>query len=94
MANKIKDYLEGATMIGMILAVILAVFIIAIGIWWNKKYHNEKFGDEFGSASSGSFIGDILAIIFLFIMKLLPWYVFKTFLILIGLLLIYAVIKS
>ena len=81
-------------MIGKILAIIIGIFIVSVGIWWNKKYHNEKFVDDTSSSSTGSIIGDIIAFIFLFIMGILPWYVFKTFLILSGLLLIYAVIST
>lgn len=81
-------------MIGKILAIIIGIFIVGVGIWWNKKYHNEKFVDDASSSSTGSIIGDIIAFIFLFIMGILPWYVFKTLLILSGLLLIYVVIRN
>ena len=79
-------------MIGKILAIIIGIFIVGVGIWWNKKYHNEKFVDDTSSSSTGSIIGDIIALIFLFLMGILPWYVFKTLLILSGLILIYVVI--
>jgi hypothetical protein len=80
-------------MIWKILVIIIGVFIVGVGILYNKKYHNEKFSDTYVS-SSGSFIGDIIVFIFMFIMRILPWYVLKTILILTGLLLIYAVIIS
>lgn len=80
-------------MIGKLFAVIIGISIIGLGIAWNKKGHEERLEDAF-LTSTGSFIGDILVFIFIFIMGILPWYVFKTILILMGLLLIYAVIIS
>lgn len=75
-------------MIGKILVILLGIFIVGVGIWYNKKYHNEKFVDT-SSSSTGSFFGDIIATFFLFVIGILPWYVFKTVIILIGLLFIY-----
>ncbi len=80
-------------MIGKLFVIFIGITFVSLGIWWNKKYHKEKFVDT-TSASTGSFIGDIIAHLFLFIMSILPWYVFKTALILFGVFLIYAVIIS
>ncbi|MEC2074595.1 hypothetical protein [Metabacillus fastidiosus] len=80
-------------MIWKIIVLIIGVFIAGTGIWYNKKYHNEKFIDN-SFASTGSFIGDVITFLFFFIMGILPWYVFKTVIILSGLLLIYVVITS
>ncbi|MEH7074264.1 hypothetical protein [Neobacillus drentensis] len=80
-------------MIGKLFAIIIGITFVGLGIWWNKKYHNEKFVDT-SSASTGSFLGDIMAQLFMFLMGILPWYVFKTVLILFGTLLIYEVIIS
>lgn len=52
-------------MIGKILVLIIGIFIVCVGIWYNKKYHNEKFIDN-SFFSSGSFIGDIIAFIFFY----------------------------
>jgi hypothetical protein len=57
-------------MIWRLIVILIGLFIIAVGVWWNKKYHNEKFIDNSFSSTS-SLIGDIIAFIFfiyLFIM--------------------------
>lgn len=67
-----------------ILMMIIGIVFIGAGIRWNKNIHEEK-NDDISLASAGSIIGDI----FIYIIARLPWYVLKTFFLLIGIFFIY-----
>lgn len=66
-------------MIWDILMMISGIVFIGFGIRWNKNIHEDNI-EDISSASAGSLIGDI----FIYIIGHLPWYILKTFLILIG----------
>lgn len=76
-------------MIGKLIAYLIGALLICIGFFYKKKHH-EKYGESIGrsTSSTGSIIGDILVSISIFLLGLMPWFLVKIILILLGLILI------
>ena len=75
---------------GNFIAYFIGAFFIILGLTYSKTYHENKLPNEIGpiNSSSGSVVGDIIVSIGLFLIGILPWYIFKGILIIIGIIII------
>ncbi|MDH5161846.1 hypothetical protein [Heyndrickxia oleronia] len=75
---------------GNFIAYLIGAFFIILGLTYSKTYHENKLSKEIGqiNSSSGSAVGDIIASIGLFLIGILPWFIFKGIFIIIGIIII------
>lgn len=74
-------------MVLKIIIVIIGITFIGCGILYNRKYHKKHFVEGYSSSSNttnDSLIGTLLFFLMGFILSVLPWYVIKILLLLIG----------
>ncbi|MEC2053926.1 hypothetical protein I6J18_06005 [Peribacillus psychrosaccharolyticus] len=73
-------------MILKIIIVIIGVTFIGCGILYNRNYHEKHFVEGYSSSNTtnDSLIGTVLFFLMGFILSVLPWYVIKILLLLIG----------
>ncbi|MED4407097.1 hypothetical protein [Heyndrickxia coagulans] len=73
-----------------VILIIIGIIIIVIGVFYNKQYHEKHFASDssFGINGGDGFIVFIIETIVITVLSILPWYIFKFILFLIGISLI------
>lgn len=76
-----------------IVSMSIGIVIIILGLLFNKQFHEKNFTEAYSSGSTStsvndSIIGGILYIIIGFFVSIMPWYIIKTLIILIGIIIV------
>lgn len=77
-------------MVLKIIIIVIVIIFVGCGILYNKNFHEKHFVEGYSSASNTTNDSLIFALLFFvigFLLSILPWYLNKILLILIGLLL-------
>lgn len=78
-------------MVIKIIIMLLGIVITIVGLLYSKSYHEKHFSSDISSVTfSDGIIGFIIEFVVLGLLSILPWYINKALVILIGLLLFVA----